>query len=110
MSVFDELERLHDSEFSTWQAQVGGATPEDIEALADIVGPRGLGADNWSGMNLLCTECSHGSPDPGHSHGPAPDGWTVLGLAGAEDALSECLEEWAAPRPNVNVMGLELLW
>lgn len=110
VSVFDELEKLHDAGIPTWQAQVEGATPDDVDALGDLAGPRGLGADNWSGMNLLCSECSHGAPDPDHAHGPAADGSTILGLAGPEDALSRCLEEWNDSRPHLMVVNVEFLW
>jgi hypothetical protein len=110
VSVFDELEKLHDSETPTWQAHVEGATSDDIASLGDIAGPKGLGADNWSGMNVLCSECSHGSPDAGHRHEPAPEGSTILGLAGVEVELSDCLEEWTTSRPGIRIASLELLW
>lgn len=75
MSVFDELEKLQDSKIPTWQALVEDATAQDVAHLGDIAGDiagaRGLGADNWSGINLRCTDCSHGDPDPRHLHTPS---------------------------------------
>ena len=110
VSVFDELEKLQDSGMPTWQAQVSGATAADVDAFGDIVGQRGLGVDNWSGMNLLCSSCSHGSPDPSHSHQPAPEGTTTLGLAGPESDLSQCFDVWTESRPELSVTNVELLW
>lgn len=110
ISVFDELERLEDSEIPTWQAVVEGVSDDDIGAWGDLAGSRGLGADNWSGMAVLCSDCSHGSPDPTHSHAPAPQGAVTLGLAGERDDLATCLDEWSSTRRGVTVSSLELLW
>jgi len=110
VSVFDEIARLHDSQMPTWQAQVAGASEADIDAAADLFGERGLGADNWSGLNLLCADCSHGSPGPDHHHPRPPAETTTLGLAGHEDDIAECLERWRADRPSVDVLAVDLLW
>lgn len=110
VSVFDQLERLNDSGMPTWQAQVDGASADDIEALGDIAGQRGLGVDNWSGMNLMCSDCSHGSPDPTHSHEAARNGTVTLGLAGMEGDVAQCLDEWTASRSGPRVLALDMLW
>jgi PAS domain-containing protein len=110
VSVFDEIARLSESDFPTWQAQVAGASPEDVEAVGDFFGERGLGADNWSGINIMCSDCSHGSPSDDHHHEKPSDGTVILGLAGHEDDVAQCLESWQAARPEVSVLALELLW
>lgn len=51
--VFNELERLDSSMIPTWQAQITGADQEDLQALADTLGPRGLGIDEWSGIRMM---------------------------------------------------------
>ena len=43
VSVFDELVRLEDSGLPTWQAHVVGSGQDDLEGLAALLGPRGLG-------------------------------------------------------------------
>ncbi|GAB2642174.1 tetratricopeptide repeat protein [Kribbella swartbergensis] len=108
--VFDELARLEESGLPTWQAQLLGAGPSDLAALADIIGPRGLGLDDWSGIRLMCSECSHGSPGPAHDHAPAPTDTTVVGLAGSEDDLRAGFDEWLADRPQVTLAELAFLW
>ena len=110
VGVFDELARLEDSGVPTWQASVTGASSADVDELVDLLGPRGLGADNWSGLAMLCADCSHGSPDPAHSHPPVADGTVRIGLAGAEAELAPMLQEWTRPRPHVQLDEVELLW
>lgn len=110
LSVFDEIDKLHASEVATWQAHVENATPDDVSALGDIAQRYGLGADNWSAMNMLCSACSHGSPDPEHSHEPSSDDMTTLGLAGLEDDISQCLDEWTSDRRDLRVLDVEFLW
>ncbi|MEV6285534.1 hypothetical protein [Kribbella sp. NPDC051770] len=110
LSVFDELARLDDSGLPTWQAQLTGTRPGDLEALANTLGPRGLGLDDWSGIRLMCSACSHGNPDADHDHAPASTETTVLGLAGNEPDLHACLDPWLAARPHVVLAELTHLW
>jgi len=110
VSVFDELDKLQDSQIPTWQAVVDGTTAGDIGNLGDIAGPRGLGADNWSGIKVMCADCSHGDPDTRHQHPPAHDGQTLIGLAGAEPQLRDCLAEWQHSRPRIQLVDLQPLW
>ncbi|WP_459791152.1 tetratricopeptide repeat protein [Arthrobacter sp. AD-310] len=109
LAVFDQLGRLEDSGFPTWEAQVAGATAEELEELTDLLEGKGLGADDWSGMRLLCAECSRGTPDKGHHHDPAPTGVALLGLAGSEAVLTGILDAWLDRRPAVE-LELTLLW
>jgi hypothetical protein len=110
VSVFDELEKLQDSEIPTWQAVVEGATVEDVAHLGDIAGARELGADNWSGINLMCTDCSHGDPDTRHLHTPVHDEQAVIGLAGHEAELRDCLTDWQHGRPMIRLIDLHPIW
>ena len=109
LAVFDELARLQDSGMPTWQAQVVGAETEDVHLLADLAGPAGLGVDNWSGIRVMCSDCSHGSPDA-HDHASAPTDAAMLGLAGSEAELRTCLDTWTAQRPHLTVSELTFLW
>jgi hypothetical protein len=110
VAVFDQLARLEESGLPTWQAQVVGAVPADLDALADLIGPQGLGLDDWSSIRLMCADCSHGSPGTAHAHTPAATDATVLGLAGPEPALRACLTTWLEPRPHVVLAELTFLW
>lgn len=110
VSVFDELDRLETSALPTWQAEVAGAGATDLQELTDLLGSRGMGIDEWSGMRMLCSACSHGSAGPAHEHPPADDAATVLGLAGHELDLEECLDQWLSARAGVEVRDVRLLW
>ena len=110
VSVFDEITRLWESGIPTWQAQVSGLSISDIEAVSDLFEDQGLGADNWSGMNILCSDCSHGSPSRDHHHQRPSEGTTILGLAGPEDDVAQCLNTWETTTPEASVLALELLW
>lgn len=108
--VFEELLRMEDSGIPTWQAQVDGAADDDYWALEQILGPREMGFDQWSGMRILCRSCSLGNPGQGHAHESAPEMTNLLGLAGGEDELRSALDEWLAGRRHVTLTDLELLW
>lgn len=84
---------------------------EGLAALADLVGPRGLGVDDWSGINMMCSDCSHGSPGSGHTHAPTKPGSHLLGLAGDEAALTDCLGQWIETSgSDLHLDRLELIW
>lgn len=110
VSVFDQLERLEESGLATWQAQVAGASDDDMQALSDLCEQRPLGVDDWSGIRLMCSECSHGSPEDGHSHVPPASEVKRLGLAGHESDVGQLIESWLDGRPGIDVLNLELLW
>ena len=109
LAVFDQLQRLEDSGVPTWQADVYGATADDLQELSDVLDRQGLGADDWSGMRGLCSDCSHGNPDAGHHHPPPPSGVNRLGLAGPGPELERAVDGWLATRPGVE-LELALLW
>lgn len=110
VAVFDELALLDESGLQTWQAQVLGAGPDDLTALVDLAGPKDLGVDDWSGIRLMCSDCSHGMPDDAHDHEPASNDAVRLGLAGSEADLRACLDSWLADRPHVTLAELTFLW
>jgi hypothetical protein len=109
VSVFDELALLESSGLATWQVHVSGASRADLDDLGDLMGSRGLGVDEWSGMRMMCSACSHGSPDADHVHEPPDSDVARLGLAGAEGELRDCLDVWRSERPEAEILDLELL-
>jgi hypothetical protein len=110
VSVFDELARLEESGLPTWQAEVIGAAPEDLQSLSDLLGQRGLGMDDWSGIRLMCSQCSHGSHRDGHDHSPKASDASLLGIAGHESDLGGLMDTWLARRPGIDVQNLTWLW
>lgn len=111
VSVFDELGRLEESGLPTWQAQVVGASDEDFQVLSELFDQRGLGFDDWSGIRLMCSACSHGAPQDGHDHiATTSTDIKRLGLAGHEADLDEAIHEWLSVRRGINLLNLDLLW
>jgi hypothetical protein len=109
VSVFDELAKLVDSRMPTWQAVVTGAADGDIVALFDLVQGANLGVDDWSGIQVMCADCSHGNADTGHNHERVRSDQSVIGLAGSGSDLHRCLDEWTKLRPTVR-FELENIW
>lgn len=108
--VFDELDRLHESGFPTWQAILENVWAGDLDRLADALGPLGLGVDEWSGIQILCSECSHGSPGDAHAHGQLAPDQTKLGLAGHEAELRPTFDAWLTDHGHIDVVDFSLLW
>lgn len=110
VSVFDQLDRLQESGMPTWQAIVSGQREGDLDRLANDCGQRGLGIDDWTSIPILCSECSHGSPDIAHEHGQLAPQQAKLGLAGHEAELDAALHEWLSVHDHVVLADFNLLW
>ncbi|CAA2106619.1 tetratricopeptide repeat protein [Variovorax paradoxus] len=102
--VFDALELIAPSDYSTYEVSIGNAVSDDIDALIRRLEAGDAGAENWStSMQLLCRACSEGRPygEGQHDHGPeeipgAMGPWR-LGIATRdESAVRRVLDEWRA--------------
>jgi hypothetical protein len=63
--VFDELDVLSSSSFSTFSAKLSAPSAESIRDLVSLARTQGIPAEDWSTVRLLCKACSEGAP---HSH------------------------------------------
>lgn len=63
----------------------------------------------WVWQDVLCTDCSHGNPDASHHHEPADHDQTLVGLAGTENELRDCLNDWRRDRPHLRLVDLQPL-
>jgi tetratricopeptide (TPR) repeat protein len=112
--VFDALELIAPSAFSTFEVSVEDATKEDIDLLIKRFEAAGGSAENWStSMQVLCKACSEGRPyGEGHDHPPgeAPGmtGPWRIGIAAREEAEARrILEEWRdSTAPKASLHGL----
>ena len=102
--VFDELEVLAPSAFSTYAARIEVDGPEDVTALETLVeGAGGMSEDWTANVQLLCRACSEGSPDSrAHDHS-AEAAWSpsrTLGIAseGDEARVHALLSRWMGGR------------
>ena len=98
--VFDALELIAPSDYSTYEVSIDDATQEDIDALIKRFEAADASAENWTtGMRVLCKACSEGRPDGEHNHAPgeppeATGPWHI-GIASREEAAARrILDEW----------------
>lgn len=110
--VFDALELIAPSGYSTYEVTVEGATKEDIEALVRRFEAADASAENWTAStHVLCRACSEGRPygEGRHNHGegeePGTQGPWRIGIAAREEAsarsiLGEWRDEIAATSPE----------
>lgn len=112
-AVFDELQVLEASGYSTFEARVEGATSADLDALRAHCEAERVAMENWSEtLHTLCKACSEGRPfaDGNHNHDePAHtgDSWR-LGIAALEAGQARrALDAWLGARPGARVSAFE---
>jgi tetratricopeptide (TPR) repeat protein len=103
LGVFDELLRMDPSDQPTFEAGVTVPADEDILDVLGRVTDAGFGAEDWSTIRLLCTQCSESSVH-GHENAadPAPIRLAVrrFAFAGPKDDLEKVLDGWVAAGPG----------
>lgn len=91
--VFDELAVILASDWQTFGVELTAPGPADSQDLVELAQARGLVAEDWSDVEVLCKACSEGIP---HEHEPfAPkDNWNPqrkFGIAAHENREVEGL-------------------
>jgi hypothetical protein len=113
--VFNALQRLQRSAYSTQAAFVTTPSAEDVEALVSIEHP-GIGLiEDWTASIVtMCLRCSYGLP---HEHPPAPQAASVkawepmrsVGIAAIDAGAAEAaLDRWQRGGAGRVVDGLEI--
>lgn len=109
VAVFDELQLLKASAYSTFEAVVEGASSADFDELAASCDSDAISMENWTrSLRTLCKACSEGRPfaDGGHDHEePAgADGSWRFGIAATEAGLARrVLDAWLDAKPGVKL-------
>lgn len=112
-AVFDELQVLKPSAYSTFEAYIEGATDTDLDELRALCGADRVVLENWSEtLHMLCKACSEGRPfiDGGHNHDePARPGEPQrLAMAALEASQARrALDAWLGTKPGVKVSSFE---
>ncbi len=109
--VFDELQLLTPSEYGTFEIVIAGVGHDEVESLIDLAVERGLGAEDWSTIRMICQACSEGRPDDSeHTHEVEQEGERCIGFAAlSETQMSDILREWLAARPWAEVEEINCL-
>ena len=108
--VFDALQLLQISPFTTYQvrAQVGGEA--DALALATLAEEHGCGIEDWETIRRICAACSRGNPgsydEPEHVVGST----VTFAIAAQDDTqLRTVLDRWTADHTRRAVLDLTVL-
>jgi hypothetical protein len=107
--VFDELQVLKASTYSTFEAVVEGAASVDFDDLEATFDLGHMSVENWTkNFRILCKACSEGRPfaDGGHDHDEkaVTDGLWRLGIAALEAVQAKrALDEWLLTKPRAKL-------
>jgi len=109
VAVFDELELLTVSRFSTYAVTCRVTDPADTEALEELATERDLFAEDWDRtVRILCKECSEGIPHECHSSEAKQ--WKAerrIGVAAVrEKDVQSLLEDWSLSRKGIEVLDV----
>jgi len=116
--VFDCLQLLKASSFSTCVAEVELAAPEQnvatsaMDLLIELAEERGLAAEDWStSIAPICRECSEGRPHAAHE----PRSLDITGphrvAIAARDSqqVRMLLEDWGPPSGGARVVTVDVV-
>ncbi len=109
--VFDALEQLEPSAFSTWEVEARIDSVADFDVLRDIADAEGGAAENWATtITLLCRACSEGRPHYLHDTdlGAETRQLPCAVAARTEEHLDRILTAWQARLPRVKVVERHL--
>lgn len=109
--VFDALQLLQASRYTTYQVRgrVGGE--EDVLALAELAEQHGCGIEDWETIRRICAACSRGNPGA-HELPSREPGQTIatFAIAARGDAeLRALLTAWAGDHPDRAALDLTVL-
>jgi tetratricopeptide (TPR) repeat protein len=97
-SVFDELEILEKSNFTTYSLGVKVNDYSDIEKLFDLCEEKELGFENWTkSVRILCKQCSEGTPHENHDEEleqPNENEFNIAIASTSKKTLDEVLNKW----------------
>jgi len=102
--VFDELDVLAPSGFSTYEARIEVNGADDVRALESSFERTGVVSEDWTAsVRSLCRACSEGNPDTGAHDHSVESAWNpmrTIGIASERDesGVKEILSSWVAGR------------
>jgi tetratricopeptide (TPR) repeat protein len=107
--VFNALDRLDPSPFSTYELEVALASRDDFDALSDAAERAGGAAEHWGQtVTYLCRACSEGTPHGEHDDIGAA-GALPCAVAALTDAhLDQIVETWRRVAPGARVLTRRL--
>lgn len=109
--VFDMLQLLRASPYTTYEVRARVSGAEAIVALAELAESHDCGVEDWETIREICATCSRGSPDPHEPPERAIERSTVaLAIAAQSDGdLRRLLEIWSSANPGCAAIELMVL-
>ena len=103
--VFNELQRLEVSPFTTFAAFVSCDSAEELESLPEFSSEGVAMVEDWTaGLRQACLRCSYGLPHQHRRHAVGEEDWNpdrTLGVAAqSAESVRELLEAWASDAPT----------
>lgn len=99
--VFDELELLQASTFTTHRVRIEVRDQDDVDMLHEVLQEHEIAMDDWTtSIRRLCKQCSEGTP---HEHAPRRTSATSreLGVAAIDRRqVVAILDAWVAAAPG----------
>lgn len=109
--VFDALQLLQASRYTTYQVRVMVGGAEDVIALAELAEQYDCGIEDWETIRRICAACSRGNPGP-HEPSSQEQGQniTTFAIAARDDAaLRALLTAWVGDHPERAALDLTVL-
>jgi len=107
--VFDELELMQASCYSTFEALIVMPASEMEAELVRRCLDEEIGIEDWSTIRRLCEECSRGNPAPHMCSRSSDSDKKSYGFACEYEArLRDVLQGWAAANPGARFDSIEL--
>jgi hypothetical protein len=109
--VFDALQLLRASPYTTYRVRARVAGADDVLALAELAEEQGCGVEDWETIRRICAACSRGNPGPREAPDRAaePTIATLAIAARGDRELRALLDAWAAARPGCGALDLTVL-
>jgi len=103
--VFNVLALLEPSKHQKFVVELGTSDPASVEALEDIASALGGAVEDWGvSTNILCAQCSLGTPHE-HSDAPAAPAHPHCGLAAFDRSQAEMiLGRWLDEQPRADLI------
>jgi hypothetical protein len=110
VSVFNEILLWQRSSVPTLTATIQAPDPGAVTQLTDLFDEPDAAAEDWTqNLQILCRECSEGSPSHDHRH-PAPE-WKserLIGFSAELERARALLESWTSGGPARSFAELEI--
>jgi tetratricopeptide (TPR) repeat protein len=105
--VFDELQLLESSKYSTFEVVATTDSLDDIHALIELAIQQNMGGEDWSTIRPLCKECSEGTPHEHSADRFQSQSEKHIGIASRNEIeLDEVLESWLISYPTARLINV----